>query len=112
MYNLNELIEKEIENGYGDANAQAKVCQDIILKAIANFKKQTKADELAIKKSEPLNIASTVISINNKKEQFDLVLMGVKTDSQLLLPKIVEGKKVTKEDEIVLSESFKEKSSV
>ena len=35
-YNLNELIEKEIENGYGDANAQAKVCQDIILKAMAS----------------------------------------------------------------------------
>ena len=33
--NLNELIELEISNGYGDANAQAKVCQDIILKAIA-----------------------------------------------------------------------------
>lgn len=32
---LNELIELEISNGYGDANAQAKVCQDIILKAIA-----------------------------------------------------------------------------
>lgn len=35
MYNLNDLIKKEIENGYGDANAQAKICQDIILKAIA-----------------------------------------------------------------------------
>ena len=35
-YNLNQLIEKEIENGYGDANAQAKVCQDIILKAMAS----------------------------------------------------------------------------
>ena len=33
--NLNEMIEAEIENGYGDINAQAKVCQDIILKAIA-----------------------------------------------------------------------------
>ena len=33
--NLNEMIEAEIENGYGDANARAKVCQDIILKAIA-----------------------------------------------------------------------------
>ena len=32
---LNELIKLEISNGYGDANAQAKVCQDIILKAIA-----------------------------------------------------------------------------
>lgn len=35
MYNLNDLIEQEIENGYGDSNAQAKVCQDIVLKAIA-----------------------------------------------------------------------------
>ena len=34
--NLNDLIEAEIENGYGDTNAQAKVCQDIILKAIAS----------------------------------------------------------------------------
>ena len=34
--NLNEMIEAEIVNGYGDANAQAKVCQDIILKAIAS----------------------------------------------------------------------------
>lgn len=32
---LNDMIEMEIENGYGDANAQAKVCQDVILKAIA-----------------------------------------------------------------------------
>ena len=35
MINLNEMIEAEIENGYGDANAQAKVCQDVILKAIS-----------------------------------------------------------------------------
>lgn len=36
MINLNEMTEAEIANGYGEANAQAKVCQDIILKAIAN----------------------------------------------------------------------------
>lgn len=35
MINLNDMIEKEITNGYGDANAHAKVCQDIVLKAIA-----------------------------------------------------------------------------
>lgn len=35
MININTMIRKEIENGYGDANAQAKVCQDLILKAIA-----------------------------------------------------------------------------
>lgn len=34
--NLNKMIEAEIANGYGDANAQSKVCQDIILKAISN----------------------------------------------------------------------------
>ena len=31
MINLNDMIEVEIANGYGDTNAQAKVCQDIIL---------------------------------------------------------------------------------
>lgn len=35
MINMNEMIEKEIENGYGDDNAKSKVCQDIILKAIS-----------------------------------------------------------------------------
>ena len=35
MINIDTMIRKEIENGYGDANAQAKVCQDLILKAIA-----------------------------------------------------------------------------
>lgn len=34
--NLNKMIEAEIANGYGDANAQSKVCQDIVLKAISN----------------------------------------------------------------------------
>ncbi len=35
MIDIDAMIRKEIENGYGDANAQAKVCQDLILKAIA-----------------------------------------------------------------------------
>ena len=35
MIDVNAMIIKEIENGYGDSNAQAKVCQDLILKAIA-----------------------------------------------------------------------------
>lgn len=29
--NLNELIQKYIENGYEEAEASSKVCQDIIL---------------------------------------------------------------------------------
>ena len=36
MIDIDAMIRKEIENGYGDANAQAKVCQDLILKAIAS----------------------------------------------------------------------------
>ena len=35
MIDIDAMIRKEIENGYGDANAQSKVCQDLILKAIA-----------------------------------------------------------------------------
>ena len=35
MVNLGEMIEIEKENGFGDANARAKVCQDVILKSIA-----------------------------------------------------------------------------
>ena len=35
MIDVDAMIRKEIENGYGDANAQSKVCQDLILKAIA-----------------------------------------------------------------------------
>lgn len=36
MINLEELVDNEIEKGYGDVNARAKVCQDVILKAIAS----------------------------------------------------------------------------
>jgi len=36
MINIEDLVEKEIDNGYGDVNARAKVCQDIVLKAISN----------------------------------------------------------------------------
>ena len=36
MIDIDVMIRKEIENGYGDANAQAKVCQDLILKAISS----------------------------------------------------------------------------
>lgn len=33
--NLLELIEKERKNGYSDANASAKICQDLVLQALA-----------------------------------------------------------------------------
>ena len=35
MINIEEMVNSEIENGYGSVNAAAKVCQDIILKAIS-----------------------------------------------------------------------------
>ena len=35
MIDIEKMIRKEIENGYGDANAQSKVCQDLIIKAIS-----------------------------------------------------------------------------
>lgn len=38
MINLNDMIEAEIENGYGDANAQAKVCQDVITEKVVLLK--------------------------------------------------------------------------
>ena len=36
MLNLEEMIRNEIQNGYSDFNARAKVCQDIVLKSIAS----------------------------------------------------------------------------
>ena len=36
MLNLDEMIQREIQNGYSSLNARAKVCQDIVLKSIAS----------------------------------------------------------------------------
>ena len=36
MIDLLELIENEKQNGYSEANAGAKVCQDLLLKAISD----------------------------------------------------------------------------
>lgn len=35
MFDLNEMVQKEVQNGLSDLNAKAKVCQDIVLKSIA-----------------------------------------------------------------------------
>ena len=36
MLDLEKLVDAEIDNGYGELNARAKVCQDIVLKAISS----------------------------------------------------------------------------
>ena len=69
-------------------------------------------EKLNLKKSEALNVASTVVSTNDKDNQFDLVLMGIEEKSKLVLPKIVEGKTIKNTDEIVLSEAFKKEANV
>ena len=35
IYNLQDMIDKLTKEGYSEANANAKVCQDIVLKALA-----------------------------------------------------------------------------
>ena len=35
MLNLDEMIQREIQNGFSSLNARAKVCQDVVLKSIA-----------------------------------------------------------------------------
>ena len=62
---------------------------------------------LNLKSSESLNVASTVVSVNKNSDQFDLVLMGVEEKSKLILPKIIEGRKIKGNQEIILSSSFK-----
>lgn len=36
MINILELIEQEQANGYSAANASAKICQDLVLRALAS----------------------------------------------------------------------------
>lgn len=62
---------------------------------------------LDLKSSESLNVASTVISVNEDKDQFDLVLMGIEEKGKLVLPKLIEGRHIKGSQEIVLSETFK-----
>ena len=58
MINIDAMIRKEIENGYGDANAQAKVCQDLILKAIAtsNLKRNVTIKGGVVMRSKTQNV--------------------------------------------------------
>lgn len=43
--NLFKLIEQEKKRGYDDANASAKVCQDLVLKALSNSKFRKKCND-------------------------------------------------------------------
>lgn len=73
---------------------------------------QKVVDQLSLSKSESINIASTVVSVNKEKKQHDLILMGIEDDSRLVLPKIVEGKSIKKENDILLSVGFKKEENV
>ncbi|MBQ9252303.1 MAG: hypothetical protein IJ188_06690 [Clostridia bacterium] len=42
MANLEELASEIRNDGYSEVNAEARVCQDIVLKAIANRKPESK----------------------------------------------------------------------
>lgn len=65
------------------------------------------ASKLAKESNSLLNIKPTVVSINKSTEQVDLVMMGIETDNENLLPDLKEGTLIQKSDEIVLSESLK-----
>ena len=78
----------------------------------ASVIEESVARELASKDSHLLTIYPTVVSVNQKEEQFNLVLMGTESNDELLLPKIIEGNKIAEEDEIILSKSFKEEVDV
>lgn len=69
-------------------------------------------NQLEIKDSESINIASTVISIDKENDQQDLVLMGIEEDSHLVLPKIIEGKGIQKNNEILLSTGIKKEINI
>ncbi|MGX6962228.1 ABC transporter permease [Vagococcus xieshaowenii] len=64
---------------------------------------------LGLKNAKELNVGSTVVEVKNvSSDPLDLVLMGVKQNDKDLMAPITEGKKFAAQDEIVLSESFKE----
>ncbi|MGX7029982.1 ABC transporter permease [Vagococcus zengguangii] len=64
---------------------------------------------LDLKNGKQLNVGSTVVEVKGvKSDPLDLVLMGVEENDDSLMAPVIEGKKFSGQDEIVLSESFKE----
>ena len=63
MIDIDAMIQKEIENGYGDANAQSKVCQDLVLKAIStSYKDKSYTSRLRTKDANWLGVDSEVVT--------------------------------------------------
>lgn len=60
----------------------------------------------------PLNISNTVVTINNDSKQFNLIFMGIKDNDTTILPEIVAGEKIKKDNQIILSESFKKSANI
>ncbi len=60
----------------------------------------------------PLNITNTVVTTNTSKKQFNLVLMGIENNDPNILPQIITGQKLKKDNQIVLSNSFKKDTNI
>ena len=81
MINIDAMIRKEIENGYGDANAQAKVCQDLILKAIAtsNLKRNVTIKGGVVMGSKTQNVRRATQDIDLDFIRYSRKDKGIKT---------------------------------
>ena len=82
MINIDTMIRKEIENGYGDANAQAKVCQDLILKAIAtsNLSRNVTIKGGVVMRSKTKNVRRATQDIDLDFIRYSLSDEAVKKD--------------------------------
>ncbi len=67
---------------------------------------------LGTKEISPLNISNTVVTINNDSKQFNLVFMGIQDNDATILPEVVTGEKIKKDNQIILSESFKKSANI
>lgn len=76
--NLIDLKEFEIANGYGEATAQSKVCQDIILKAISS---SSVADNLTIKGGVVMRSKTGNIRRATQDLDIDFIRFSIADDS-------------------------------
>lgn len=78
MIDIDAMIRKEIENGYGDTNAQAKVCQDLILKAIAE---STLSRNVTIKGGVVMRGKTKNVRRATKDEDLDFIRYSLSDES-------------------------------